>query len=50
MKFKVTVLGEPQMSKRDLYPNMSLKNIDEYTLLMMNFISMCDGKISSRNC
>ena len=46
MKFKVTVLGEPQMSKRDLYPNMSLKNIDEYTLLMMNFISMCDGKIS----
>ena len=45
-KFKVTVLGEPQMGKRGLYPSMSIKNIDDQTFLMMNFISYCDGKTS----
>ena len=45
-KFKVTVLGEPQMGKRDLYPTLSTKNNNKGTRFMRNFISLCDGKTS----
>ena len=46
-KYKVTVLCEPQMGKRGLYPTLSKKkNTDEEVKLMMNFISLCDGQSS----
>lgn len=45
-KYKLKFLGEPQMSKRDLYPTISTKKIDKQIKLMMDFISMCDGKTS----
>ena len=45
-KYKVTILCEPQMSKRDLYPTLSTKKENEEIRLMMNFISLCDGKNS----
>ena len=48
-KFKVTVLGEPQMSKRDLYTTLSRKNDSNKVSLMMNFISLCDGDTSLLN-
>tara|TARA_B110000971_G_C19964546_1_gene479552 strand:- start:94 stop:294 length:201 start_codon:yes stop_codon:yes gene_type:complete len=34
------------MSKRELYPTLAKKIIGEKVLLMMNFISFCDGRIS----
>lgn len=45
----VSVLGEPQMGKRGLYPNLSTKKRDEEVRLMMDFISLCDGKTSLLN-
>ena len=45
-KYKVSVLCEPHMGKRELYPTLSKKKIDEKVKLMMNFISFCDGRIS----
>jgi len=45
-KYKVTILCEPQMSKRDLYPTLSTKKGNQEVKLMMNFISLCDGKSS----
>ena len=45
-KFKVTVLGEPQMSKRGFYPTLSIKKINNNKNLMMDFITMCDGNTS----
>ena len=45
-KFQVTVLGEPQMGKRNIYPTISIKNSDGQINLMMDFISLCDGKTS----
>ena len=45
-KFKVTVLGEPQMGKRNLYPTLSTKKIHKQVNLMMDLISMCDGNTS----
>ena len=44
--YKVTVLGEPQLSKRGLYPFISKKYKDEHVALMTNFISLCDGDTS----
>ena len=45
--YNTTVLGEPQMSKRDgLYPSISTKKTNKEVNLMMDFISMCDGKTS----
>jgi aminopeptidase-like protein len=43
-KFRTTILGEPHMSKRGLYPSISLKKSDKKVSLMMDFISLCDGK------
>jgi aminopeptidase-like protein len=44
--YRVNVLGEPQMGKRGLYPTLSTKKSGEDVSLMMNFISLCDGKTS----
>jgi aminopeptidase-like protein len=43
---KITVLGEPQLAKRGLYPTLSLKNSSATARTMMNLISYCDGKNS----
>ena len=45
--YQVTVLGEPQLGKRGLYPTISDMSQD-YTDIqtMMNFISYCDGQHS----
>ena len=45
-KFKVTVLGEPQMSKKDLYNTLSVKSDNNKVRRMMDFISLCDGETS----
>ena len=42
--YKVNFLCEPQMSKRGLYPTLSDKNQKNYTKLLMDFISFCDGE------
>ena len=42
----MTVLCEPQLSKRNLYPTLSSKSLDKDSKLMMNVISFCDGKSS----
>jgi aminopeptidase-like protein len=42
----VTVLCEPQMGKRGLYPTLSTKKSYEDVRLMMDYISLCDGKTS----
>jgi len=45
-KYKTTVLCEPQMGKRGLYPTLSTKSSNTEVELMMNFISFCDGQTS----
>lgn len=45
-KYHVSVLGEPQMGKRNLYPTLSTKKNDHQVKLMMDFISFCDGENS----
>ena len=45
-KYKVSVLCEPYMSKRGLYPTLSTKETAKEVSLMMNFISYCDGQSS----
>jgi len=45
-KYKTTVLCEPQMGKRGLYPTISTKGTNKEVRLMMNFISICDGQAS----
>ena len=42
--YKVNFLCEPQMSKRGLYPTLSDKNPKNYTKLLMDLISFCDGE------
>ncbi len=43
-KYRVSVLGEPQMGKRGLYPTLSTKKSGEDVRLMMDLISLCDGE------
>ena len=45
-KYIVTVLCEPNMGKRGLYPSLSTKKRNEDVELMMNLISLCDGRTS----
>ena len=45
-KYKVSVMCEPQMGKRGLYPTISTKNSNNEVTLMMNLISLCDGNNS----
>ncbi len=42
--FISNILGEPQLGKRGLYPNLSIKNSTENIKNMMNFLTYCDGK------
>jgi len=45
--YKATILCEPQMGNRGLYPNVSYKNnIDSKASLTMNFLTFCDGQTS----
>ncbi len=43
---KVTVLCEPQLGKRGLYPTLSTKESGATVKAMMNLISYCDGEHS----
>jgi len=43
---RVTVLGEPQLGKRRLYPTISTKNSASETRLLMNLITWSDGNHS----
>lgn len=43
---QVTVLCEPQLGKRGLYPTLSTKESGATVRAMMNLISYCDGKHS----
>ena len=45
-KFKVKVFCEPHLGKRGLYPTISVGKVDKDTSLMMNFLSLCDGRSS----
>ena len=38
------MLGEPQLGKRNLYPTLSKKEVDNDVKLMMNIITWSDGK------
>ena len=40
---RMTVLCEPQLGKRGLYPDLSIKGSADKVQLMMDFISWCDG-------
>jgi len=42
-RYQVTVLGEPQLGKRGLYPNLSTKDTKRQVANMMNLISYSDG-------
>jgi len=41
--YKSTYLGEPQLGKRDLYPNTSSKQTRKEVYNMMNFLAYADG-------
>lgn len=43
VNLRVTVLCEPQLGKRGLYPTLSTKASGEQVRAMMNLISYCDG-------
>jgi len=45
-KYRATVLCEPQMGKRGLYPTLSTKSSGGQVKLMMDLISFCDGNSS----
>ena len=42
-----TVLCEPQLGKRGLYPTISTKSSGSQVRDMMNFLANCDGSYSS---
>ena len=42
--YKTTVLGEPQLGKRGLYPTISTKISTINVKTMMNFLAYCDGQ------
>ena len=44
--YKITVMCEPKMDKRNLYPTLSTKKTDKNLKFMMNFMSLCDGNTS----
>jgi aminopeptidase-like protein len=39
-----TVLGEPQLGKRGLYPNISMKGSTSSTKILMDLLTYCDGE------
>jgi aminopeptidase-like protein len=42
---RVTVLCEPQLGRRGLYPSLSTKNSSSEVRAMMNLIAYCDGSL-----
>lgn len=42
-RYKINCLGEPQLGKRGLYPNTSVKTDYSQTERLMNLIAYCDG-------
>jgi aminopeptidase-like protein len=42
--FTVSVMCEPQLGKRGLYPTLGTKSPDTHVRNMMNFLAYCDGK------
>ena len=44
--YKTKFFCEPQMSKRGLYPGLSLKNKSKQVREIMNILSFCDGEHS----
>ena len=44
--YKATVLCEPQLGKRGLYPTLSTKNTRKKVETMMNLLTYCDGTIN----
>lgn len=45
---KINTLGEPQLGKRNLYPNTSIKN-NQSVRQLMNIISLLDGRHNIKN-
>jgi len=45
-RYRIKVLGEPQLGKRGLYPTLSTKSSGQEVRLMMNLISQLDGTTS----
>jgi hypothetical protein len=43
---RTTVICEPQLGSRDLYPTLSTKTSGEQVKVMMNLISYCDGTLT----
>ena len=43
-KYKINCLGEPQLGRRGLYPNVSRKGNYNEVMSMMNFIAYADGR------
>ena len=43
-RYQVTVLGEPQLGKRGLYPTVSRKDAYDEVEALVNFIAYADGK------
>ena len=43
LRWRSTVLGEPQMGKRDLYPTTSTSTSGHEVYDMMNMLAFCDG-------
>lgn len=43
-KYKVKCLGEPQLGKRGLYPDVSIKNSALHVRNLLNFIAYADGE------
>lgn len=44
-RYRMTVLGEPQLGKRGLYPNLSRKSsVGDQVMDMMNLLAYCDGQ------
>ncbi|MDB2549099.1 DUF4910 domain-containing protein, partial [Paracoccaceae bacterium] len=44
--YRATVLGEPQLSQRGLYPTVSSKNVKSEARLFIDILSMADGRTS----
>ena len=44
--YEVTVLGEPQLGKRGLYPNLSTRGSGEHIRDMMNLLAYSDGHLT----
>lgn len=45
-RYKAAVLGEPQLGKRGLYPNLSMRNSGEHIRDMMNLLAYSDGELT----